>query len=154
MQCGYYRNLYAFLFKNLFCHVCSRCMWYGIVNMQELHIVINNHIYHCAGQSSFIRGIIEQRISRYSYFMIKNVCMKSIQAYGLLVSNEMYVVAFICQGLAKFCSQYSASAVSRIANNSYIHNEIILILFFDIQFKKETNNFKFCANYNFFYVSY
>jgi len=58
--------------------------------------------------------------------MVKNICMKTAQPYRLLVSDEMNVVAFVCKGLSKLCCQNTASAESWIANDTYIHIEIIL----------------------------
>jgi len=97
----------------------------GIMHVQQIDIIIHDHIYHGAGQRSFIRRVIEQRVSRYAHFMIKNIGMKLTQPHRLLVGNEMNLVSFVGQRFSQFCSQYTAAAKSRITDNSYAHSLLL-----------------------------
>jgi hypothetical protein len=51
--------------------------------------------------------------------------MKSVEPHRLLVSDKVNLVSFIRQRFAKFCRQYTASAIGRVANNSYPHVNIL-----------------------------
>jgi hypothetical protein len=53
--------------------------------------------------------------------VIKNIGMKTSQTNRLLISNKMYVVIFICEGLAEFCCQYTTTSEGRVANDGYVH---------------------------------
>ena len=71
----------------------------GIMNMQQIKVIIFNNIHHCTGKSSFIWWIIKQWIGGNLHFMIKYIGYKSTQSYRLLVSNKMHLVTFLSQVL-------------------------------------------------------
>src|SRR5664279_4956622 len=98
----------------------------GIMNMQQIQLVIDNHIDHRAGQRSLVRLIIEKRIRRYTHFMIEYICVVFSEPHRLLVSNEMYLVAFICECFSKFRGKNATSSEGRITNNSNPHVLILL----------------------------
>jgi hypothetical protein len=50
--------------------------------------------------------------------VVKNIGVESIQPYGLLVGDEMYLVPFIGQRFAQLRSQYAASAKCGITNDA------------------------------------
>ena len=75
-------------------------MWNSIVYMQQIKVIIFYYIHHRTGQGRFIRRVIKQRISRYLYFVIKYIGYKTIEPYGLLVSNKMNHMTFLSKGLS------------------------------------------------------
>ncbi len=121
MKCCDYGNILSFFFQNLFCHICGRSMRNGIMHMQQVKIIIFDHIHHCTGQCGFVRRIIKQRISRHLHFVVKNIGNKSIQPYRLLVSNKMHLVAFLRNAFPNSVANTPLTAKSWITNNSYSH---------------------------------
>src|SRR5690606_3902810 len=113
----------SFLLKYFFRHVCRGGMRYGVVHMQQIEIIVLDHIHHGACQSRFIWRIIEQGIGWHLHFVIENIRKKSIQPDWLLVSDEMYKVTFLRQGLAQFCSQDATATKCGITNNAYSHEK-------------------------------
>jgi hypothetical protein len=59
--------------------------------------------------------------------MVKDIGVELIQSYGLLIGDEMHLVALIRQRLAQFCSQYTATAISGIAHNTYFHAVVLRV---------------------------
>ena len=94
----------------------------GIMNMQEVEVVIFYHVHHRTCQRCFVGREIKQGIGRHLYFVVKYIGNKTIQPYRLLVSDKMHMMAFLRKRLAEFCSQYSRAAKSGITNNSNSHN--------------------------------
>src|SRR5687768_4886654 len=99
-----------------------------IVHMQQVDLVVNYYIDHCTGQGSFIWGIIEEGICRYTNFVIKNICVEFAESYRLLVGYEVYQVPLISQSLSQFCCQYSATTKCGVTNNSDSHSFLIQLV--------------------------
>ena len=60
VQSGDHRYIPSILlFHDLLGHIGRRCMGDGIMHMQEVKVMVNNHINHGTGQSHFIRRIIK-----------------------------------------------------------------------------------------------
>ena len=97
------------------------------MHMQQIEIVIHNYIYHITCKCYFVWRIIKQRICRHTHFVIKNIGIKHIEPHRLLVSNKVNVMTFIGKCFTKLGSQYAAAAKSRIANNSYSHDDVFRI---------------------------
>ena len=91
---GYFDTTFSYY---LLCHVCSRCVGYSIVNMQQIQLMVHNDIYHSAAEGYFVWGVIKQRIGRYPHFVIKNICTKHIEPYRLLVSYKMNKMPLVGQ---------------------------------------------------------
>ena len=71
-----------------------------VVDMQEVEVVVGNNVDHRAGKGGFVRGVVEERIGGYADLMIEDVCVEFIEADGLLIGNEMHLVAFVGQCFA------------------------------------------------------
>src|SRR5947209_20593110 len=97
-----------------------------IVNMQQVQLVIDNHVHHSTGQGSFVRLIIDQWIGCYPHFVIEYICIIFSEPYWLLICNEVYLMAFICQRFPEFRGKDTTSSKCRITNNSNAHLLIIL----------------------------
>jgi protein involved in polysaccharide export with SLBB domain len=55
------------------------------------------------------------------YFVIEDIGAEARQSYGLLVGDEVNVMAFVGQGFSQFRGQYSTASESRITNNPDVH---------------------------------
>ena len=62
-----------FLFQDLFGHIRRGCMRNGIMHMQEIQVIVPDHIHHGTRQGRFIRRKIKQRIGRNPHFVVKYI---------------------------------------------------------------------------------
>ena len=93
----------------------------GIVNVEEVELVVVDHVHHGAGKSGLIWGVIKERIGRDPHFVVEDVGVEFIEPDWLLIGDEVYLVAFVGQCFSQFCRQYAASAKGWITDNSYTH---------------------------------
>ena len=98
----------------------------GIVHMEQIEVVVDDHVYHGTGEGYLIGWVVEQWIGRHPHLMVKNIRIKNIQSHRLLVRDEMYLMTFVGQGFAQFSRQYTAAAESGITYNSYFHISAVL----------------------------
>src|SRR4051812_1077214 len=98
----------------------------GIVYMQQIQVMIHNHIYHRTAQCRFVWRKVEKRIGGYLNLMIIYIGMEGVQTHRLLVCNKMYHMPLVCECFAQLSSQNTATPIRRITYYSYTH-----ILLFD-----------------------
>ena len=70
-----------------------------VVDMEEVEVVVGDHVDHGAGKGGFVRGVVEERIGGHADLMVEDVCVEFIEADGLLIGNKMHLVAFVRQAL-------------------------------------------------------
>src|SRR6187549_3870042 len=101
MQRG--NNRYYFfglLFEDALGHIGGRGMRNRVMHMQEVKVIVSDHIHHCTCKCGFIRRIIKQRVSWYLYLVVINIRYKPVQPDRLLVRYEMHMVILLRKGLA------------------------------------------------------
>ena len=57
--------------------------------------------------------------------MVEDIGVENVEPYRLLVSNKVYMMAFIGKRFTKLGSQYATASKGRIADNSNSHAEYL-----------------------------
>src|SRR6185312_1051554 len=123
---GDYGNVFAPGGDDFFCHIGSGCVRNGIMYVQQVELMIINHIYHGTGECRFVRGVLEKRISSYAHFMIEYISVEFNQTDRLLIRDEMNLMSFFGQRLSQFSGQNATSTKSRVTNDANSHGSLNL----------------------------
>ncbi|MCY1533838.1 hypothetical protein D9M68_691860 [compost metagenome] len=99
-------------------------MWNGIVYMKYIQVIVIYYTHQGADQCCLIRRKVKQGVYRHADFVEKDIRSETIdQPDRLLISNKVYIVAFIGQCYTQFCRQHTTPSKRRIAHNTYFHKE-------------------------------
>src|SRR5262245_23168504 len=93
----------------------------GVVNVQQIQILIRSHLCHLGRQSQSIRRMLKERIVEHLHFMEMNQLTRNVQLDGYGVADEMDLVAEGSQFLAHLCRHHSTSAIGWITGDSDFH---------------------------------
>ena len=64
----------------------------GIVNMDEVQLLVDRHIHHFTGECGFIGQVFEKRVGGYANFVEKDILVEKIEPWGLGIGNKMDLV--------------------------------------------------------------
>jgi len=92
------------------------------MDMQEVELVIVDDIDHGAGQGGFVGGIVEKGIGGDANFVIEDISVELVEAYGLLIGNKMHLMTFIGQGLSELGGENATSAEGGVTDDAYTHS--------------------------------
>ena len=84
--------------------------------------MIIDHIDHGAGQGGLVGRVVEEGIGGDADFVIEDISIELVEPYRLLISNEVDLVAFVSQGLSKFCGQHTTAAKGGVTDDAYTHS--------------------------------
>src|SRR5579859_3728026 len=116
-----HRDIASLRLDDLLGHIGRGGMGDGVVNMQEVELVVVDDVDHGAGQGRLVGGIVEERVGGDAHLVVKDVRVELVQTHRLLVGDKVNLVAFVGQGFSQFSGEYAAAAESRITDDSYAH---------------------------------
>jgi hypothetical protein len=73
MKGGDHGYPFSLFFEDHLGHIGGRRVGDGIMYMQEIDIVVDDHIHHGAAEGGLIRRIIEQGVSGYTNLVVKYI---------------------------------------------------------------------------------
>ena len=94
----------------------------GIVDVQQVQIVVVSHFRHARRQRKTIGRILEQRIVGHFHFVIVDARRTRVQPDGIGVGNEMDLMAARGQFQTEFGGDNAAAAVRGIAGDADLHS--------------------------------
>src|SRR6185437_1846335 len=114
-------NIAALGFHDLFSHIGGGGMRDGVVDMQQIELVIDDHVDHGARQSRLVRRIVEERVGGHAHFVVEDVRIELVETHRLLIGDKMDLVTLVRQGLTEFGGQYATAAKCGITDDAYTH---------------------------------
>src|SRR5215467_7451723 len=93
----------------------------GVVHVQDIEVIDLRHLRHARGQCQVIRRVLEQRVLRNGDLVEENLRLLRVQPDGLLVCDEMHLMAARCQLDPKLGTDYSTATIGGITGDAYPH---------------------------------
>ncbi len=80
---------------HLLCQKSGDGMRDGVVYVQQIQVLPLGHLRHARGQRQTVRRILKQRIGGDFHFVVVHARRPRVQAYGVGVADEVYVVTAV-----------------------------------------------------------
>src|SRR5437016_1197286 len=103
-------------------------MRYGVMHVKQVEIVQFRNLGHARSQRQIVWREVEQGITRDINLVVMNIWMRTVQANGLSVGDEVDLVSTLGEFHAEFGSDHATAAVSWITSDTNLHPERLTLL--------------------------
>src|SRR5262249_24048161 len=106
--------------------VCTCCMRYRVVSVDQVELFEACDLHHLACERWSVQGEFKQRITCHLHFMVKHVAEVAVQTHGHGVADKVDLMSLVGECFSEFSCYNAAAAVCWVTNNTDSHGSIPL----------------------------